>query len=237
MHDFSEAASLKNLAIVLFDIGKSLLLKKDFFGSVTWLDRAMVHLQQHSQDQTPPETEKELLISVIHSLAIASLGIQTPEANKRAHELLEKLKSLTSFSDRRTQLIRLELFASPLSEAFDANGYADVLHQMIKTFDSSVAEFQLLHHHIHKLHSKSPGLGCSILDEFMLALRHGDSSVEWIEKLIITRVWLLAHQRETAEELDAAKSIFSKLRIPISAETAAAAQTASTLLHCQADSN
>lgn len=220
-----DTESLENMVAALFQIGKSLLSKKDFAAAITWLDRARDSLLK--MDQTSMTSDmKELYLAITHSLAIASLGGQTPSGNKRAEELAQGLKAMvTEDNDRRVQLIQLELYASPLSESFDASGYADVLLSIVSTFKSSLEEFRLLHHHIQKLHSKSPGLGCKVLDEFMLSLRHRDDAVEWIEKLIITRVWLLAHQRETKEELDAVQSVLSKLRIPIGSDTASAAQT------------
>ncbi|KAL1908545.1 Transcription factor [Sporothrix stenoceras] len=223
--DTLNTESLESMISALFQIGKSLLCRKEFAAAVTWLDRARESLS--TMDQAALSSDmKELHLSITHSLAIACLGLQTPAGNQRAEELAQCLRTtITEDNDRRVQLIQLELYASPLSESFDASGYADVLLQMITTFKSSPEEFKLLHHHIQKLHNKSPGLGCKVLDEFMLSLRHRDDAIEWIEKLIITRVWLLAHQRETKEELDAVQSVLSKLRIPIGADTASAAQT------------
>jgi hypothetical protein len=219
------------MVTALFRIGKLLLSKKDFASAITWLDRAREFLSRIYQT-TMSSDMKELRLSITHSLAIASLGLQTPSGNQRAQELAQDIRTAgTGDNDRHVQLIQLELFASPLSESFDASGYADVLLQIISTFKSCPEEFKLLHHHIQKLHSKSPGIGCKVLDEFMLSLRHRDDAVEWIEKLIITRVWLLAHQRETKEELDAVQSVLSKLRIPIGADTASAAQTVRLKTH------
>lgn len=223
--DGFDTESLENMVAALFQIGKSLLSKKDFGTAVTWLDRARESLSRIDRIKMSSDM-KELRLSITHSLAIASLGVQTPSGNQRAEELAQGLRTTdTEDNDHRVQLIQLELYASPLSESFDASGYANVVLQMISTFKSSKEEFKLLHHHIQKLHSKSPGLGCKVLDEFLLSLRHRNDAVEWIEKLVITRVWLLAHQRETKEELDAVQSVLSKLRIPIGADAASAAQT------------
>ncbi|KJR83953.1 uncharacterized protein SPSK_00255 [Sporothrix schenckii 1099-18] len=223
--DSFNTESLEFMAAALFRIGKSLLSKRDFASSVTWLDRARESLSKMDETTLSSGT-KELRLSVTYSLAIACLGLQTPPGNMRARELTHGLRTVvTRDNDSRVQLIQLELHASSLSESFDATGYADILLQMIGAFKSSLDEFKLLHFHIQKLHSKSPGLGCKVLDEFMLSLRHRDDVMEWIEKLIITRVWLLAHQRETKEELDAVQSVLSKLRISIGADTASAAQT------------
>ena len=220
-----ESTAAEDMAEALYQIGKPLLLKKDFVSASVWLDRAYECIPKTDAMGMSSET-RDLRTSIVYSLAIALLGVQTPSGNQRAQELANALRADDAgHDDRRYHLIQLELFASPLSESFDANGYANVLLQMVAAFNSSTADFQLLHHHIQKLHGKSPGLGCKVLDDFLLSLRHRDDATEWIDKLIITRVWLLAHQRETPEELDAVQSVLSKLRRPIGADTASAAQT------------
>lgn len=220
-----EPATTEELSTALFYIGKDLISKKDFASAILWLERSYKCVS--NADLAALSTDmRELRISVIYSLAIASLGVQTTSGNQRAQELVQALQSEnTELDSRRFQLLQLELLASPLSDFFDADGYANVLFQMVAAFTPSTAEFQLLHHHIQKLHGKSPKLGCKVLDDFLLSLRHREDAIEYVEKLVITRVWLLAHQRETQEELSVVQNVFEKLRIPIGADTASAAQT------------
>ena len=231
----------EELTVTLFHIGKSLLAEKNCAAAITWLDRTL--------DCFPPEYANgnkysDIIIGdekrggtslrsvAMHALALAALGLQTRAGLERAQELVYKLAMLPGGArDRRVQILQLELYDSPLASSFAANDYAAALSQMIKSFNWTLEEYSLLHHHIQKLHSKSPGLGCGILDEWMMALRNGDggTNAEWIEKLAITRVWLLAHQRETEDEFDAAQAVLSKVRMPISTDAAAAAQTVSAI--------
>lgn len=230
------------LTVTLFHIGKSLLAEKNFAGALTWLDRTLdCFPSEYANDDKYCDIiigdEKRggtnLRNTAMHALALAALGLQTHAGLELAQKLVFKLAMLPGgVRDRRVQILQLELYDSPLENSFAASDYAAILSQMIKSFNWTLEEYALLHHHIQKLHSKSPGLGCGILDEWMMALRSGDeagrdASTEWIEKLVITRVWLLAHQRETEGELDAAQAVLSKVRMPISADAAAAAQTVS----------
>ncbi|CAK7265983.1 Transcription factor [Sporothrix epigloea] len=152
------SVATEKLTEALFQIGKDLLLNKDFIPATLWLDRSYECVSK--ADLTTLCTEvKELRLTIIHSLAIASLGVRTSSGNQKAQELVQTLQSdKTEKDSRRIHLVQ-------------------------------------------------------------------EDAIEYVEKLIITRVWLLAHQRETQEELDVVQNVLEKLRVPISADTASAAQT------------
>ncbi|OAA55838.1 Meiosis specific protein SPO22 [Niveomyces insectorum RCEF 264] len=220
----ADAATATEFSSTLFDIGKTLVSKQDFLGAITWLDRAKKAAPEKGQGPSLSAWLKELRWAIMYTLTVATLSVGTPDGYKQAAELVQSLLDEAGEDDARVQLVQLGLLASSSAGTFDADAYANVLRRMVQGFDGSDAAFRLLQHHIQKLHTKSPGLGCKVLDEFLLALRHKDAT-EAIEKLIIMRVWLLAQQREAQEELDAAERVLSKLRMPISANTAVGAQT------------
>lgn len=62
-----------------------------------------------------------------------------------------------------------------------------------------------------------------MLDEFIIKLARKDNDV-WMEKAVITRMWMITSQRDTFNTLDAIHEVLSKLSRPLSAEGAVAAQ-------------
>lgn len=223
-----DSLTVESFACTLYDIGKCLLAKREYSASITWLDRAYEMTVRLSQSPHSSDSMKSIHSTLTHALSVASIRLGTADGCRRAQGLVQDLEAQLGEGNLNVNIVHLELIAASSSQVFDAPRYSQVLLRMIRHFDGSSAGFQHLHHYIQKLHNKSPGLGCDVLDGFLLDLREKDAT-EWIEKLVITRVWLLAHQREAQEGIDAAEHVLSKLRISVSADTAVAAQTVSSL--------
>ena len=98
---------------------------------------------------------------------------------------------------------------------------------MIRNFNSSDSGFKLIVHHIRKLHDKSPGAGCAIMDDFILHLRGGEERPEWMEKVIIQRMWMIANQSDSSATVEAVESVVSQLTRPLSPEASVGAQAVS----------
>jgi Meiosis protein SPO22/ZIP4 like len=94
---------------------------------------------------------------------------------------------------------------------------------LIKTFNGSESAFKLVTHHIRKLHDKCPLLGCNALDDFMMAMRQVDRQ-DWVEKLVITRVWMTINQRDAVDTIEAVERVLSRVEKALSADAACAAQ-------------
>jgi hypothetical protein len=109
------------------------------------------------------------------------------------------------------------------AEVFDSEAYCDVLRHIIRSFTFSDSGFKLVMHHIRKLHDKSPGAGCAVLDDFIVALS-GAEKDGWMEKAVVTRMWMITNQRDSVETVNAAREVLRCLVRPLSAEAAVAAQ-------------
>ena len=120
-------------------------------------------------------------------------------------------------------LLKLELLQKAPSEVFDSEAYDHVLRHIIRNFNYSDSGFKLIMHHIRKLHDKSPGAGCSVLDDFIVALS-GAEKDGWMEKAVVTRMWMITNQRDSVETINAAQGVLRHLPKPLSAEAAVAAQ-------------
>ena len=152
----------------------------------------------------------------------ALLGVGTPEG-------LDKAKSYVEFIEAEAgnkfviSLLKLELLTKTPAEVFDSDTYGDVLRHIIRNFSFSESGFKLIMHHIRKLHDKSPGAGCAVLDDFIVALGNQEND-EWIEKAVVTRMWMITNQRDSVEAITAVQGVLKCLTNPLSAEAAVAAQ-------------
>ncbi len=203
-----DTRTAETVADVLFEIGKDLSSRRDYPVGVKWLDRARetiycADVEKLSRDGV------ELRVAVIQALVVALLGLNTLEASERARSLVHDMGAELG-EKPVVLLLELELLNKSPAEIFDANTYADVLRRMIRSFKFSGSSFKLAVHHIRRLHEKSPGLGCRMLDELLLALCHCESN-DWIEKLVTTRIWMTTTQRDAAEPIEEAEKVLSKL--------------------------
>ncbi|KAK4166205.1 meiosis protein SPO22/ZIP4 like-domain-containing protein [Cladorrhinum sp. PSN259] len=214
--DFAE-----KLADVLYEIGKSLYAKSDYAIAVKWLDRANDIINGQELEQLSREGI-ELRLAVLQALVTAHLGTGTEEGFVKAKNSVDFLEGEMG-NKLVVSLLKLEVLQKTPGEVFDGDAYAEVLRHIIRNFNYSESEFKLIMHHIRKLHDKSPGIGGALLDDFIIVLR-GPGKTQWMEKAIITRVWMITNQRDSAETLSSVQGILGHLSKPLSPEAAVAAQ-------------
>ncbi|KAL2135925.1 hypothetical protein VTI74DRAFT_6308 [Chaetomium olivicolor] len=211
----------ERFADVLYEIGKSLSAQSDFVIAIKWFERANEIINGQELEQLSQEG-LELRLAILQALVTALLGTDMPDR-------LEKAKNYVDFIEAESgnkfvvSLLKLELLQKTPAEVFDSEAYADVLRHIIRNFPSSESGFKLIMHHIRKLHDKSPGAGCAVLDDFIVALS-GAENDEWVEKAVVTRMWMITNQRDSVESINAAQDVLGYLGRPLSAEAAVAAQ-------------
>ena len=217
----------ERLADVLYEIGKSLSTVNDFKAAIKWLKRATEVINGQEIEHLSREG-LELRLAILQALVTALLGTGTPET-------LEEAKNYVGFIEAEAgnkfvvSLLKLELLQKMPAEVFDSDAYADVLRHIIRTFSFSESGFKLIMHHIRKLHDKSPGAGCAVLDDFIVALSGSEKDGGWIEKSVVTRIWMITNQRDSSETIKAAQDVLGRLSRPLSAEAAVAAQAVRSL--------
>jgi hypothetical protein len=224
-----DTTSAENLADILSEIGKDSLAKQDFPMAVKWLERAFDVINSKELERLSREAV-ELRISICHAFVRALLGIGTLESTERAENLVGFIESEIG-DEPVVLLLRLEMVQKAPAEVFDADVYADILRRMIRSFDFSDAHFKLATHHIRKLYDKSPGLGSRVLSE-MLRTKILQSGVpDWIERVVILRIWMTINSREspecTTELIVLLTEIQENLEIPLRSTATIAAQTVS----------
>ncbi|KAK4221468.1 meiosis protein SPO22/ZIP4 like-domain-containing protein [Podospora fimiseda] len=214
--DFAE-----KLADVLFEIGKSLYVKGDNAIAVKWLDRANDVINGQELEQLSREGI-ELRLAILQASVTAHLGSGTEEGLVKAKNAVDFLEGEMG-NKLVVSLLKLEILQNTPAEVFDEEAYAEVLRHIIRNFNFSDSEFKLIMHHIRKLHDKSPATGGGILDDFIIVLR-GPDKVHWMEKAIITRVWMITNQRDSAETITSINGVLGHLHKALSPEAAVAAQ-------------
>ncbi|KAK0732676.1 meiosis protein SPO22/ZIP4 like-domain-containing protein [Apiosordaria backusii] len=220
----------ERLADVLYEIGKSLSGKQDYKIAVKWLERANEVVNGLGIDQLTREGV-ELRLAILQGLVSALLGTGTEEDHNKAKNYVDFLE-VEMGNKMVVSLLKLEvLHKMPQAEVFDEEGYADVLRHLIRNFDGKKkggAEFKLIVHHIRKLHEKSPGAGCAVLDDFILVLRTvGNGGQEFMEKALVTRMWMMTQQRDSTDTVRGLGELFGNITRAVSAEAAVAAQALS----------
>lgn len=218
----------ERLADVLYEIGKSLSARSDFAIAIKWFDRANEVINCSGIERLSREGI-ELRLAILQALVTALLGAGTAEG-------LEQARNYVGFIEAEAgnkfvvSLLKLELLQKTPAEVFDSEPYADVLRYIIRNFSFSESGFKLIMHHIRKLHDKSPGAGCAVLDDFILALS-GAEKDGWMEKAVVTRMWMITNQRDSIETINVAQDVLGHLSTALSAEAAVAAQAVGNIQH------
>ena len=104
---------------------------------------------------------------------------------------------------------------------------------MIRSTSLSAENFKLIMFHIRKLNDKSPSLACKALDELLTLRVLPEDKEDWIEKILITRLYMTIRQSDSLDALMSLEELFSyiiaNIKQPISSAATLAAHTVS---HC-----
>lgn len=184
-----------------------------------WLQRAWDAINSQRIQELPRDAV-ELRMAILQSIVTALLGLQTSESNEKAHNLVKYVESQVG-DQPIILLLNLEILNRSPAEVFDSEAYSNILRRMIRCLQPSESSFKVLAHHIRLVHDKSPGLGCAILDELLSSLvKTGQSA--WIDKAVVTRVFMTTSQRDFSGSIDEAEKALSKLQ-PISPDASVSA--------------
>lgn len=235
---FFDANTAESLADVLYEMGRDLLGKRQYTMAAKWLERAHTVLVEQELDRLSMDAS-ELRMSITESLIRALLGLQDKESTDKARSLVDLLQN--EVGDKLiVLLLRLELISASADESFNSTSYCDVLQRMTRTMVLTESNFRLIMHHIRKLADKSSNLASKVLDELLKLRVLEAEKTEWIEKVIITRLWMINSQKETSETPSAVEEVLSTVLEnqsgSFSPAATLAAQTVSSL-HCNQSIN
>lgn len=218
----------ESLADVLYEMGKDLLHSQQYPMAVKWLERAFEVLESQELDKLSMDAS-ELRISIIQSSVKALLGLQEDASRAKALTLIDLIESETG-DKLIVLLLKLELLSANTTETFDSNSYSDILQRMTRTISLGDSNFKLIMFHIRKLNDKSPSLACRALEDFMRLRILRMNREDWVEKVLVTRLWISIGQRDSPEALSSLEEFFSMIAAnsrPVSAMGTLAAHTVS----------
>ncbi|RKF74152.1 Sporulation-specific protein 22 [Golovinomyces cichoracearum] len=222
-----EANTTESFADVLHDIGRGLLNRKQYKLSVIWSRRAFDIISGWQLDELSNDAS-ELRISILQALIKALIGVQDKESLIEARRWLDMLER--EVGDKIVVLLlNLEIISAPINEYFDSDAYSDVIQRIMRAVYLTEPNFKLLMFHIRKLNDKNPSLGIHALEDLLSTRVLVDGRDEYIEKILVTRIWMDVGHRDSEDGTQRLKSILSKLlaniKKPISSQATLAAQT------------
>jgi hypothetical protein len=202
-----DSNTAESLADTLYEMGQDLLHKQQYPLAVKWLDRAYDVLNGQELDRLSIDAS-ELRTSIIQTLIKALLYLKDQESVDRARSLTNFLESV--LGDKLVVLLlKLEILSASSTDAFDSIQYSDVLQRMARSLPINDVNFKLLMFHVRKLNNKSPILACNALDELLKLRILREEREEYLEKVLITRLWITVGQRESPEALASLHELFS----------------------------
>lgn len=226
---FFDTSTAESLADVLFEMGKGLAGKGQYHMANKWLERSYEVLNRQELDRLSMDAS-ELRISIIEATVKSLLGSKETVAADKARNLVDLLEN--ELGDKLVVLLlKLELLSSESTESFDGSSYYEVIQRMIRTMVSSEPNFKLVMFHIRKLNDKSPNLACNALDDLLRLRVNASGHEDWLEKVLITRIWMTVNQNESADTIGSLEhiltSISSNLSRPLGSTVSLAAHTVS----------
>jgi hypothetical protein len=223
--------TVESLADVLYEMGKDLLEKKEYQMAVKWLDRAYEVLASQELDRLSTDAS-ELRTSIIQSTIKALLGLNNTGDLGRARNLIDLLENEIG-GKLIVSILKLEVLSMPTDEVFDSNSYADVLQRMTRSLILNNGNFKLIMFHIRKLNDNNPTLACTVLGELLSSRVLKEGPQERIEKILVTRLYMIAGQRDSEDILFGLREFFALIAAniaePISSAACLAVHTVSSL--------
>lgn len=124
-------------------------------------------------------------------------------------------------------LLKLELLFSEI--AVDADQIYLVLHRIIRSIVLSERNFKTVLHHIRKLKDIDNVTACKLLDELIETRLFREEKEAWIERAVVTRVWISCTTSVAEGSVDQLQELLGMVlrnaKAPFSAKGTHAAQT------------
>ncbi|KHJ34534.1 putative tpr-like protein [Erysiphe necator] len=222
-----DAATTESLADVLFEMGKELLNKKQYKLSIKWSQRAFDVINGWQLDELSNDAS-ELRISIMQVLIKALICLEDDDSLAEAQKLLDILER--EVGDKLVVLLlHLEILSAPNCKKFDSSAYSDVIIRIMRVVYLTEPNFNLLMFHIRKLNDKSPSLACCTIEELLSKRILVDGLSEFVERILVTRVWMEVGHGDDDDRTQYLDTILSKIlaniKNPISPQATLAAQT------------
>ncbi|KAF2190807.1 SPO22-domain-containing protein [Zopfia rhizophila CBS 207.26] len=220
-----QPSTAENMVDLLYEMGKDLLGKRNYELAVRWLERAHDVLGEQGLENLSPDAG-ELRLSIMQSLVQAYMKLKSTEAQRRAWDLVNLLD--TDYGEKMVvQLLKLELLSE--SDTIDSSRYYTVLLRLIRSVVLTDTNFRTIIHYIHKIKDHSNVTARRSLDDLIELRLLSDQNQDWIEKAVITRIWVGTTGSSSEQSNEPLQELFEnisrKTKHPLSAPATHAAQT------------
>ncbi|KAF2712150.1 SPO22-domain-containing protein [Pleomassaria siparia CBS 279.74] len=219
-------STAETLADLLFEIGKDLLKKRNYELAVRWLERSYDAIGEQELEMLGPEAG-ELRLSIMQSIVQAYMKLNSPQTHKKAWDMVNLL-DIDYGEKLAVSLLKLELLSAD-STTINSSQFYSVLLQMIRSVVMNETNFRTIMHYIHKLKDHSAATSCKILDDLIDIRLFSDENKSWIERAVITRIWISTTSPHFENCLDSLKDLFDVVKqntkYPLAAPATHAAQT------------
>ncbi|KAI9741250.1 MAG: hypothetical protein M1834_002966 [Cirrosporium novae-zelandiae] len=176
----SKAAEI--LSGLLCQMGKDLLEKEQIKIAIKWLGRAYGILSAQELEKLSNDA-RELRSRVMHYFVKALIGVKTEDSIRKAHDMLSIMEN--DFGTKPVVMV-LELQLLAIEKEFDSQRY----------YDGSLIQD---HADRPSYWAKFKNVPCKALDNFLCERLLSSKKQEWIEKVIVTRVWFVASIIEASD--------------------------------------
>ncbi|KAH7122269.1 meiosis protein SPO22/ZIP4 like-domain-containing protein [Dendryphion nanum] len=224
MHSSIEPSTAEKLADMIYEMGKDALSKQTYELAVRWLERAHDFLGEHDIESQSIEA-RELRQIIMQTLVKSYMSISSPDMEKRAWDLMSLLE--TNYAEKMSvSLLKLELLAS--AHPIDVGQYHTVLIRMIRSVVLNDTNFKTIMYHVHKLKDSCNATASKVLNHLIDLRLFREESQDWLEKALITQIWIDISSSSDRNSLELLRSLFDNfaqnMKHPISAPATHAAQ-------------
>ena len=156
----------------------------------------------------------------------AYMKTKTMETQEKAWQMMRLME--TDFGDKMiVSLLKIELLSE--AQTFDTTEFYNVLLRMIRTVVLNDTNFKTIMHYIHKLKDHSNTTACKALEDLIDVRLFREENQSWIEKAVITRIWIGTNNNLADNTLEQLQELFDTVdqnsKIRLSAPATHAAQT------------
>ncbi|EKG11028.1 Tetratricopeptide-like helical [Macrophomina phaseolina MS6] len=216
------------LTDALYEIGRGVFGKHQYEDAAKWLERAFGVIGERNLEELDHDVV-ELRMSIMNYLLRAYLGIGDQESLEKARGIVSVLE-LENGDKMVVQLLKLEVLTADGDSEIDVGQYSSVVSRMIRTVVLTDASFKTIMHHVHKIKGKSSEMAGKILEKFIQTRILTQENAQWIEKVVVTQLWISLESVESAtnqpceKTLDLLNLVLQNSR-PFNAPATHAAQT------------
>ncbi|KAF2639244.1 SPO22-domain-containing protein [Massarina eburnea CBS 473.64] len=220
-------AAAESFADLLYEIGKDLIGKRSYEQGVRWLERAHDTLDEHDLALLSTEAG-ELRLSIMQSIVQGYMKLKNRESRDKAWNMVRLLEA--DYEDKMAvSLLKLEMLST--EEVINPQDFYTVIHRMIRTIILNDRNFKTIMNHIHKLKDQNGSTACKLIDEFIEMRLFREEKEPWIEKAVITRIWICCSSFVEKDSLEQLQELFDKVAQNMKGGfTAQATHAAQTLL-------